>query len=47
MVNIQISRAIFGHPDSRPFSRQLLIAVKAVFSYMHSSVNEIYLLVEK
>ena len=31
---------------SRPLSRQLLIAVKAVFSCMHSSVNEIYLLVE-
>ena len=32
---------------SRPLSRQLLIAVKAVFSCMHSSVNEIYLLEDK
>ena len=47
LVNIQISWAIFGHQDSRPLSRQLPIAVKAVFSCMHSSVNEIYLLVEK
>jgi hypothetical protein len=43
-VSGQISARFWS---SRPLSRQLLIAVKAVFSCMHSSVNEIYLLEDK